>query len=493
MLLILNAIRQRFRRVQRMSIEWLISLLFVSPCQAQAEASYSAAGAHSGIFIAVIAVLIFAILALLIWLLRTRARLKTVERKLERNVFTRTETLSQENIDLIERIAQHQESEALLAATQSYYRSILNSLPSLIIGINDIRQVTLWNSAAALATGLEVDAAMDKPVFAVVSGLLAYQNQITNAIDNEIPTVSEGIKFQLADHTCFVDLSIHPLPKAHTGAVILINDVTRRIEVEQLMVQNEKLLSLGEMAAGLAHEINNPLSAVLNNLQNLQRRTSTDLPQNQTAARIAGIDLQNLQDYFAERQIGQFFLGAREAAERAASIVSNILKFAHTGQGAKGPEHINQLIQDVVDLENKARFASEYSSRFEHRMFVQLNADEDICECSPPEIQQVVLNMVRNAIQACEKIEKSAEINIKTANKGSDILIEIEDNGPGIAKDNLPHVFDPFFTTKGVGEGTGLGLSVSYLIITEHHNGTIEVESDVGKGTRFVIRLPLMI
>ncbi len=441
---------------------------------------------------AIIAFLLIAFAGLVAWLLKLRHQLTIFEQKFAQNIDQRTSTLSQANSELTHQITQHQESQALLETTRNYYRSILNSLPAMIIGIDQQRQVTLWNSTTKTTTDIEADNALEKSVFALIPSLSLYEHQITDAIENQLPTVAEEVNFLLAGQKCYVDLSIHPLPEKDTGAVVLINDVTSRVEVEQLMVQNEKLLSLGEMAAGLAHEINNPLSAVLNNLQNLQRRTSLELPQNQTAASITGIDLNNLQDYFAERQIGQFFLGAREAAERATSIVNNILKFAHSGQAAKGPEPINPLIKDVVDLENKARFAAQNSTRYEHKMFVQLNAERDICECSPPEIQQVILNLIRNAIQACEGNSVNAEINIKTFNQDNAICIEVSDNGPGISAQNLPNVFDPFFTTKNVGEGTGLGLSVSYLIITEHHNGTIEVDSEEGKGTAFTIKLPLM-
>lgn len=435
---------------------------------------------------------IIVIIALALWLFSTLRQLLSIKQRVRKKIDRRTSTLSQTNVELEQKIEQHQETEALLASTRNYYRSILNSLPSLIIGIDGNRQITLWNSTAVSTTGIEINDAIGQSVFKVIPGLSAYEEQIANAIESELPTMNEEVEFVLASQSCYVDLSIHPLPEIHTGSVILINDVSRRVEVEQLMVQNEKLLSLGEMAAGLAHEINNPLSAVLNNLQNIQRRTSVDLPQNQIAANITGIDLQNLQDYSAQRQLGQFLLGAREAAERAASIVNNILKFAHSGQSAKGPEPINKLIQDVVDLENKARFASDSTGKYDHKMFVQLNAPKDICECSPPEIQQVVLNLIRNAIQACEGNKTNAEINIRTYNREHDIYIEVTDNGPGISAQNLSSIFDPFFTTKGVGEGTGLGLSVSYLIITEHHNGTIEVDSELGEGAKFTIRLPLM-
>lgn len=437
-------------------------------------------------------ILTLTVVLLSLLLVKTHRQLSSFRKKFDHNIHHRTSALSKANDELSQKVEQHQETEATLASTRNYYLSILNSLPSLIIGIDGQRQVTLWNSVAVTSTGVHAEEAIAKTIFDLIPGLSAYEKHITSAIGDELPTTAEAAVFSLSDRNCYVDLSIHPLPETHTGAVILITDVTRRVEVEQLMVQNEKLLSLGEMAAGLAHEINNPLSAVLNNLQNLQRRTSVELAPNQTAAKITGIDLHNLQDYFAERQIGQFFLGAREAAERAASIVNNILKFSHSGQSAKGPEPINPLIQDVVELENKARFASHASNEYDHKMFVQLNAKQDICECSPPEIQQVVLNLIRNAIQACEANKTNAEINVKTFNEDNYITIEVTDNGPGISEQNLPNVFDPFFTTKGIGEGTGLGLSVSYLIITEHHNGTIEVDSELGRGSKFTIRLPLM-
>ncbi|WP_317928769.1 two-component system sensor histidine kinase NtrB [Halioxenophilus sp. WMMB6] len=431
-------------------------------------------------------------LALAVICFRLMQSLHSARVKLDSKVKQRTESLSNKNTDLIERIARHQETELLLATTQKYYQSILNSLPSLIIGLSNELKVSLWNSAAAQATGKTPEQAIDQDIFALLPGLKHYQQQLIAVIEDEISTVNEGTEFFFDERKCFIDLSIFPLPKPQAGAVILISDVTKRIEVEQFMVQNEKLLSLGQMAAGLAHEINNPLSAVLNNLQNLQRRTSLELPQNQTAARITGIDLQNLQDYFIERGLNKFFVGAREAAERAVAIVNNVLSFAHSGHGAKGPEHINQLIVDVVELEQKAREALGAQMGFEHEIVTHLTADPDICECSPPEIQQVMLNLLQNAIQASEHHQRAANISINTWSDGGFIFIKVTDDGPGINKENLPYIFDPFFTTKGVGEGTGLGLSVSYLIITEHHNGSIEVTSEENQGTSFTIKLPLM-
>ena len=427
------------------------------------------------------------------FLFRYRLAYQRCQLRLDKRVERRTENLSRSNLELTVQIARHQEAELLLASTQNYYHSILNSLPSMIIGLNSKGKVSLWNTAASTITGVDTDAAVNRDVYDLVPGLKVYKTEIKHALAEEMPTLAEEIEFFLGTNKRFVDLSIYPLPKPQAGAVILIDDVTQRIDVENLMVQNEKLLSLGEMAAGLAHEINNPLSAVLSNLQNLQRRTSVGLAQNQTAASITGIDLQNLQDYFKERGIDHFIVSAKEAAERAVSIVNNILNFAHSGQSAQGPERINDLITDVVELEKKARSSSKSHFNFQHKISTSLQAQPDICECSPPEIQQVMLNLIRNAIQACESQQRAADIQISTSVHKSFLVIEVKDNGPGISKQNLPHIFDPFFTTKGVGEGTGLGLSVSYLIVTEHHNGTIEVESNTGGGTRFVIKLPLLV
>ncbi len=442
----------------------------------------------------IINALLFIALLVTGWFLyRYRTAYKHCQMRLDKRVDLRTANLSKSNEALAEQIARHQETEMLLVATQTYYSNILNSLPSMIIGLDNNSNISLWNTAATAATEIEAEVALHKPVYNLLPGLTAYQLEINNALAENLPTLTEATEFNLGDTQRFVDLSIYPLPKPQSGAVILIDDVTQRIDVEHLMVQNEKLLSLGEMAAGLAHEINNPLSAVLNNLQNLQRRTSTKLPANQTAAHITGLDLQNLQDYFAERGINQFLINAKEAAERAVAIVNNILNFSHSGQSAQGPEKINDLIKDVVELEQKARRSLKGTNRSDHIIETQLTAKPDICVCSPPEIQQVMLNLIRNAIQACESHCQKAHIRISTHRSNHHLVIEVSDNGPGISEQNLPHIFDPFFTTKGVGEGTGLGLSVSYLIITEHHNGTIEVDSKPDKGTQFTIKLPLLL
>jgi signal transduction histidine kinase len=275
---------------------------------------------------------------------------------------------------------------------------------------------------------------------------------------------------------------------------LLSTSKAEHIHCPSNVIQHEKLASLGEMAAGLAHEINNPLSAILNNLQNIHRRTSPALDANQRAAKDTGLDLEILRDYLTIREVDQFFENAQEATKQAINIVGNVLNFAHSGINSKGPEKVNELVNTILDIESRSRQAShnQDSMQVTHTIRRSLQAKDDICVCSPPEIQQVILNLIKNSIQACESVKKEANILVSTENTHSHLVIKIKDNGPGVEQDKLSNIFKPFYTTKRIGHGTGLGLSVSYLIISDHHEGEISAHNNSGEGITITIQIPLM-
>jgi signal transduction histidine kinase len=278
------------------------------------------------------------------------------------------------------------------------------------------------------------------------------------------------------------------------GAVIRLDDVTDRVRIEQMMIQTEKMMSVGGLAAGMAHEINNPLGAIMQGVQNAIRRVSPDLEANRKAAEECGTELEAIRGYLEKRGILRYFDGMREAGSRAAKIVSNMLNFSRRSESKWTPTEINELIDSVLELaDSDYHLLKKYD--FRHVKIVrEYGTDLSQVPCTATEIEQVFLNLIRNAAEAMTEIkDRGAEprITIRTRREKDHALIEIEDNGPGMDEETRKRVFEPFFTTKSVVVGTGLGLSVSYFIITNNHNGTISVESEPGKGTTFIIRLPL--
>jgi signal transduction histidine kinase len=260
-----------------------------------------------------------------------------------------------------------------------------------------------------------------------------------------------------------------------------------------MMVQTEKMLSVGGLAAGMAHEINNPLSGVLQSCQNIQRRLSSNLEPNRVTAQKLGLDLDLVHRYLDERGIPEFVTTIQQAASRASRIVADMLAFSRSTTTEFQPARMEEILETVVRLA-----ASDYDLKKKYD-FKQIEILRDYdpelgwVNCDHTEIEQVFLNLVKNAAQAMAHSDTPPphRITLRTRNEGAYARIEVQDNGPGMDEKVRRRVFEPFFTTKAVGVGTGLGLSVSYFIVTEQHKGTINVVSSPGEGTCFIVRLPV--
>jgi two-component system NtrC family sensor kinase len=398
---------------------------------------------------------------------------------------------------LYSEIARHEATEELLRETQEYLQGIINSLPSILIGITTEGYVTHWNAAAEKATGLTADEALGVHIKQIYPTLPVDMTVIERVIETDVPFKREMVQEGQGAQATFTDITVCPLPSRElAGAVILADDVTLRVRLENMMIQNEKMMSLGEMAAGLAHEINNPLAGILNNVQNITRRTSSRLPANEHTAKEVGVNLSQIETYLQKRQILEFVGNIGEAGERAAHIVKNMLEFSRSSNTQyHTPTDPVTLVEQSLELATNT-FELRTSQGIElPRIEREYEPDLPLVSCSPSEIQQVILNLLRNAAQAFKMEDYGPPLNpvitIRLSREQQYACIEIQDNGPGMPESVKRHIFEPFFTTKAVGQGTGLGLSVSYFIITEHHHGTIEVDSQPGRGTTFMIKLPV--
>ncbi|WP_243358857.1 two-component system sensor histidine kinase NtrB [Fundidesulfovibrio terrae] len=271
-------------------------------------------------------------------------------------------------------------------------------------------------------------------------------------------------------------------------------DITERKRMMEAMLQTEKMMSVGGLAAGMAHEINNPLSGILQSAQVLSMRLSNDTPANRAAAAESGCGLGSIQEYCRSRQVFELIASVRDSAGRAARIVQDMLAFCRQGGSGNCPGDVAAILDKALAL-----CASDYDLKkrydFRHIRIVRDFAPGiPSVPCVEGQLEQVFMNIMRNAAQAmAERLEDAPAptIVLRTRLEPNNIRVEIEDNGPGMDEKTRRKAFEPFFTTKPPGVGTGLGLSVSYFIITSNHNGTIELESSPGRGARFVIRLPL--
>ncbi|WXG53711.1 MAG: HAMP domain-containing sensor histidine kinase [Candidatus Sedimenticola sp. (ex Thyasira tokunagai)] len=244
----------------------------------------------------------------------------------------------------------------------------------------------------------------------------------------------------------------------------------------------------------MAHELNNPLGGMLQGIQNIQRRLSPDLEKNRVVAQELGLDLEKICSYLDQREIEKFMQGIRESGERAAEIVQNMLQFARKAESGLRPERLDLLVDRALEL---AAVDYDLKKKYDFReieIIRQYDTTLAPVRCIASEIQQVLLNLLRNAAQALYKGEGKTEhprITVRTYSQKGMACIKVEDNGPGMDEETRNHVFDPFFTTRPVGEGTGLGLSVSYFIVTQEHNGRMSVDSQPGLGAAFMVCLPM--
>ncbi|WP_406991419.1 ATP-binding protein [Pseudomonas sp. S191] len=301
-------------------------------------------------------------------------------------------------------------------------------------------------------------------------------------------------KWDMARHASLQTSHLEHLVEQRTLALTQASqalqlEIDERKQLESQLVQSEKLASLGQLAAGVAHEINNPVGFISSNLGTLggyfnqlqemldaYRQAETALGSDQFEALRRRLDLD-----FLKEDIPTLLRESKEGIGRVVQIVKDLKDFSRvdndqTWQWANLQQGIDSTLNIVAsELKYKADVIKHYTPL------------PDI-ECLASQLNQVVMNLVINAAQAMGP--ERGTITISTGVESENIWLEVADNGCGIAPDSVQKIFDPFFTTKPVGEGTGLGLSLSYGIVKKHR-GTISVSSEVGKGTTFRVVLPI--
>jgi PAS domain S-box-containing protein len=393
-------------------------------------------------------------------------------------------------VDISERVQVDHELQRM----RTYLKNIIDSMPSVLVGVDEQGRVTEWNQSAVQTTRVPTERAIGELFGTLFPEFATQLENIQEAIRSHSPIRTERLITEKHGETRYADVMVYPLlEEGAAGAVIRIDDITNRVRMEQMMVQTEKMMSVGGLAAGMAHEINNPLSGVLQSSQNIQRRLSADLEANRRAAEAVGVDLQLVYRYLEERGITEFVDSIQQAASRASRIVADMLAFSRSTTTEFLPAHIHEILDAVLRLA-----ASDYDLKKKYD-FKQLEIVRDfdpeleLVVCDHTEIEQVFLNLVKNAAQAMSLSDSPSphRITLRTRRENEYARIEVEDNGPGMDEQTRRRVFEPFFTTKAVGEGTGLGLSVSYFMVTEQHKGTIDVTSTPDEGTCFTVRLPL--
>jgi PAS domain S-box-containing protein len=393
-------------------------------------------------------------------------------------------------VDISERVRADQELQRMRA----YLKNIIDSMPSVLVGVDRDGRVTEWNQGAEQATGVKTSNAIGQHFSKLFPELQSQLDNMQEAIRSNKPMYRERLITEKDGEPHYSDIMVYPLlADGSAGAVIRVEDITNRVRIEQMMVQTEKMMSVGGLAAGMAHEINNPLSGVLQSCQNIERRISPELESNLHVAEELGVDLGLINRYLDEREVLDFLDAIKQSASRASYIVADMLAYSRGSGTGFLPARVDEMLDTVLRLA-----ASDYDlkKKYDFRQIEivrEFDPELDTLICDHTEIEQVLLNLIKNAAQAMAEggTPRPHRITLRTRRGPETVCIDVEDNGPGMDEQTQRRVFEPFFTTKAVGVGTGLGLSVSYFIVTEQHKGKIDVKSKPGEGTCFTVCLPL--
>ncbi len=408
-------------------------------------------------------------------------------------------------------ITERKQAELALQHIHAQNQQLLVSIPSILIGVSSNDDITHWNAPAEAAFGIPTKDVIGKPFLEcdIQWDWLEILKRVGNC-RRETKSISlSDVKYTRPDgKEGFLNIIVSPFAgeaDEQPGFLLVGEDVTERKVLESQLSHAQKLESIGQLAAGIAHEINTPTQYVGDNIRFFQD-SFTDISdvlakyetlleaaktQNTFPNLVADIEaeIENADIDFLIDEVPTAIAQSLEGIDHVSGIVRAMKEFSHPGVEEKTAIDINRAIESTITVaRNEWKYVATVATDFDYNL--------PPVPCLPGEFNQAILNMIINAAHAIadvvdEKNEARGTITISTRRDGDWAEIRVQDTGTGIPPEIRSKIFDPFFTTKEVGRGTGQGLSISHSVIVEKHNGTITFETEVDKGTTFIIHLPL--
>lgn len=419
-------------------------------------------------------------------------------KKLDSLVLERTE-------ELHKKVQELEVVRSELTRSEEKFRSIFENSPVGILVV-DAEKYTIVdvNHYAEKTIGCDRNEIIGNPYLEVICSESAATCPVINAgkdsfMDKYDILTRDGRTVSIVNKAVLISLP----GRKHIVNVFV--DVTERKILEIQLAQTRKLEAVGQLASGIAHEINTPIQYVGDNVHFLQdafTAINASINKNQqltkslkekmpvdTFIKEMKINIEEMDIEYFQKEIPVAIEQTLEGVEHVSNIVRSMKEFSHPGVKKKIAVDINHAIRNTIMVSrNEWKYVAE--------METELDPGLSLVSCLPGEINQVFLNMIINAAHAIgdivnDKKKKKGIIRITTCRSGENVKICISDTGPGIPKEIQSKIFDPFFTTKDVGKGTGQGLAICRSVIIEKHGGNLSLESDPGKGTRFIIRIPI--
>ena len=401
-------------------------------------------------------------------------------------------------------------SDQLLDA-HAYSRQLLEAVSSVLIGVSGDGRVTVWNGAAERTLGVKSDDALGRLLgdVSIDWDRAAVSGAISRCWEQGCAVTADEMEFTRPDETRgLMSATVNPVKaggEAGRSVLIVATDVTQQKVLQGQLAQAQKLESIGQLAAGIAHEINTPTQFVSDNTRFVQKAFPKlkDLlvKYGQLLDAVRGgaappelIDeldsaIRTAKLSFLLEQMPEAIADALEGLERVSRIVRAMKDFSHPGEDDMCEADLNHAIESTITVaRNEWKYVAE--------MALDLDPELPPVPCVVGDFNQVILNMVVNAAHAIADVvgdgsRGKGTITVSTRGLDQAVEIRISDTGTGIAEAHRSKVFDHFFTTKEVGKGTGQGLAIAHSVVTEKHGGSIALESEVGQGTTFIIRLPI--
>ena len=436
-------------------------------------------------------------------------------RKLEIETRTQLEHLEQvvteRTGELQKSIAQLEDAELFLRRALEENEQLLSAISSILVAVDGHGAITKWNHAAEKVFGIEAQIAVGKPFDNC--GIQWESNDVMvrlqSLLEEDQPVRIDDVRFRRFDGKDRVlGLSVSPLKQndpqcARSGYLLFGADITERKVMEAQLRQAQKLESVGQLAAGIAHEINTPTQFVGDNIRFLEdsfcelaqvltqhsHLVASDgvgvspelIKQMQSTAK--QVDLEYLMT-----EIPKAISQSLEGIERVAKIVRSMKEFAHPGTSEKVAVDLKDAIESTIDV-------TKHEWKYVAEMMTDFDPTLPKVPCLVGELNQVIVNLIVNAVHSIsdalkQQSDAKGRITITTRKDNESAEIRVSDTGMGIPEAIRSKIFDPFFTTKEVGKGTGQGLAIAHSVV-EKHGGSIAMETEVGRGTTFILRLPI--
>jgi PAS domain S-box-containing protein len=409
------------------------------------------------------------------------------------------------------RLTKRDSEEALRLALEEN-KQLLTAISSILIGISINNQVTHWNETAEMVFGTPAAKAIGKSIFEcdIKWDWEQIKEGIATCMRNSIKIRLDDIRFFRKDGSAGeLGITLTPIidKDNHKAGLLLVgSDISERKLMQRQLLQALKLKSIGELATGIAHEINTPTQYVGSNIRFIQAQIGSILSVWQRLnssikimkqGKMKSQIISSLEEIIKEvdidyltNEIPLALQQSLEGIDHITEIVSAMKEFSHPGYGEKTLTDINHIIESTILV---ARNQWKYIAELE----INLDPDLPSVQAFSGELKQAILNLLVNAADAIADVvgdgsHGKGKIVVNTRLDGAWVEILVKDDGIGMPDEIQDLVFDPFFTTKNVGKGSGQGLSITYNIIVERHGGAIYFKSEYGKGTTFTIRLPII-